>query len=117
MTLRELPEGFDEQRLTEEFQERLRAVVSEPGYKTLAYDFGGRPGNDPLTPMELKTLESCSKPLSPDWESKPTFWERGDECMSAYGTLTYRGLIYWEINNGWLVPFTTELGNDTLKRS
>ena len=104
---------------TPEARARRHELVAEEGQTTLTREFMGsvEDTGQPLEEVHIDILRKCAKPLSPEWESKPTLWELGDEICSAYGLLTNRRLIRWTIMGAvdeWLVAEITPDGTATL---
>lgn len=114
--MREIPSEMLELMKTPEFRAKLERDVAEPLQVQIANGLGGSAGCivNHLSALERELLAKSDKPLPLDWESKPTLWELGDETSIAYGNLTHRNLIMWEIQEGkeqpWIVATTTEHG-------
>lgn len=121
--IRDIPTEFQEkvkELQSPEFQEHLRNLVAEEGQRTLATKFMRKEdAGDPLSTLDYKLLESCQKPISPDWGTKQTVWEEGDDVCYSYGVLTLRGFIRWNLHTvsegTWLLPSLTESGTQTLQ--
>lgn len=119
--VRDIPADFDVSLIqTAEYQARLKEEVAEAGQTTLALAFTGGQWDHgkPLGELEYQILRQNTKELSPNWAMKHSIWEEGEEVCIAYGVLTLRGLIRWELHTvpegTWLLPDTTDAGKQVL---
>lgn len=115
--IREIPTNWDKSIIqTAQYQEHLRVMVAEKGQKSIALAFtDGKPDYGfTLGDLEYQILRAESKPISPNWGTKHSIWEEGEEVCYAYGILTMRGLLRWDLHSvaegTWLLPSLTDTG-------
>lgn len=124
MALRELPPGAYESTQTPEFHARMAADVAELGQRRLALAFLPPEFEDdgaPLTAIHMKVLTKNAGPLDADWETWPSVWQHGDEECFAYGLLTLRQLMQFEVRtyssgSKCIVAYLTPSGRAALAR-